>query len=109
MTKKRRYSSSRRQFVKTAVTAAIASAAPGTVFPTIVPASVLNGKGPSNRINVGAIGNGRISRGHDLPGVWKYETAQIVAVCDLDNTRLQQAKQLVNEYYGKKTGKTYTE
>lgn len=107
MTKKQRYSSSRRRFVKTAVTAAIASAAPESVFPTIVPASVLNGKGPSNRINVGAIGNGRISRGHDLPGVWKHETAQIVAVCDLDKKRLQEAKQLVNEYYGKKTGKPY--
>jgi len=107
MKKKQRHSSSRRQFVKTAVTAAIASAAPEAVFPTIVPASVLNGKGPSNRINVGAIGNGRISRGHDLPGVWKYETALIIAVCDLDNKRLQEAKQLVNEYYGKKSGKPY--
>ncbi|MCM3871582.1 MAG: Gfo/Idh/MocA family oxidoreductase [Pyrinomonadaceae bacterium] len=107
MKKKQSHSSSRRQFVKTAVTAAIASTASEALFPTIVPASVLNGKGPSNRINVGAIGNGRISRGHDLPGVWKYETAQIVAVCDLDNKRLQEAKQLVNEYYGKKTGKPY--
>ena len=28
---------------------------------------------PSNRINVGAIGTGRISRGHDLPGLWKHD------------------------------------
>lgn len=107
MTKKQSYKFSRRQFVKTAVTAAIVSGAPKAVFPTIVPASVLNGKGPSNRINVGAIGNGRISRGHDLPGVWKYETAQIVAVCDLDRNRLEEARQLVNGYYGKKTGSPY--
>jgi predicted dehydrogenase len=98
---------SRRQFVKTAVTTAVASAMPESVFPTIVPASVLNGKGPSNRINVGAIGNGRISRGHDLPGVWKHENAQVVAVCDVDSKRLGEAKQLVNEYYGKKTGKPF--
>jgi predicted dehydrogenase len=107
MSKKQSHSFSRRQFVKTAVTAAIASAAPQAVFPTIVPASVLNGKGPSNRINVGAIGNGRISRGHDLPGVWKHETAQVIAVCDLDSKRLEEARQLVNEYYGKKTGRPY--
>jgi predicted dehydrogenase len=107
MTKKRNYSFSRREFVKAAMTAAVASAATKNVFPTIVPASVLNGKGPSNRINVAGIGTGRISRGHDLPGVWKYETAQIVAVCDLDKKRLEDARQLVNGYYGKKTGKTY--
>ena len=107
MPKKQKHGFSRRQFVKTAVTAAVASAAADVVFPTIVPASVLNGKGPSNRINVGAIGNGRISRGHDLPGVWKHETAQIVAVCDLDSKRLEEARQLVNEYYGKRTGKPY--
>ena len=29
---------------------------------------------PSNRINVGAIGTGRISRGHDLPGIWQHDT-----------------------------------
>ncbi len=30
---------------------------------------------PSNRINVGAIGAGRITRIHDLPGIWKYDQA----------------------------------
>ena len=28
-------------------------------------------------------------------------------MCDLDSKRLQEAKQLVNEYYGKKSGKPY--
>lgn len=107
MTKRKSHGFSRRQFMKTAVTAAIASTASDVVFPTIVPASVLNGKGPSNRINIGAIGNGRISRGHDLPGVRKYESAQIIAVCDLDSKRLEEARQLVNGYYEKKTGKPY--
>ncbi len=31
-------------------------------FPTIVPASVFGAFAPSNRVNVGAIGTGRISR-----------------------------------------------
>jgi predicted dehydrogenase len=76
-------------------------------FPAIVPSSVLGAMAPSNRINVGAIGNGRISRGHDMPGIWKYDSARIVAVCDLDRRRVEDAKTLVNGYYSKKTGKPY--
>ena len=76
-------------------------------FPAIVPASVFGTTAPSNRINVGAIGTGRISRTHDMPGVWQYDTARIVAVCDLDRRRVEDAKVLVNGYYSKKTGKPY--
>lgn len=68
-------------------------------FPAIVPASVFGRTAPSNRINVGAIGVGRISRGHDLPGIWKYDSARIVAVCDLDANRVELGKQLVNSQY----------
>ena len=70
-------------------------------FPAIVPASVFGATAPSNRINVGAIGTGRISRGHDLPGIWKHDTARIMAVCDLDSKRVEDAKTLVNGYYSK--------
>jgi predicted dehydrogenase len=76
-------------------------------FPAIVPASVFGATAPSNRINVGAIGSGRISRVHDMPGVWKYDQARIMAVCDLDSRRVEDAKTLVNGYYSKKTGKPY--
>jgi len=97
---------SRRKFLKDTVKGAGALAL--TSFPAIVPAHVLSGPlAPSNRINIGAIGNGRISRGHDMPGVWKHDLARIVAVCDLDSNRLDAAKRLVNEYYTKKTGKAY--
>lgn len=98
---------SRREFVKAAVMGTVASSLVVSGFPTIVPASVLKGNGPSNRINIGAIGTGRISRVHDLPGVWRYADAQIIAVCDLDSNRVDDAKKLVNEYYSKKTGKSY--
>jgi predicted dehydrogenase len=73
-------------------------------FPAIVPSSVFGASAPSNKINVGAIGTGRISRGHDLPGIWQHDLAQIVAVCDLDRKRVEDAKTLVNGYYTKKTG-----
>lgn len=96
----------RRKFLKTAAkAAALTPFALG--FPSIVPARVLGKHAPSNRINIGAIGNGRISRGHDLPGVWKYEDASVIAVCDLDKKRATDAQQLVNDYYTKKTGKPY--
>jgi predicted dehydrogenase len=76
-------------------------------FPAIVPASVFGQTAPSNRINVGAIGVGRISRGHDLPGIWQFDQARIMAVCDLDAERVDQAKTLINGVYSKKTGKPY--
>ena len=97
----------RRQFIETAVKATVTSAIIVHGFPAVVPASVFGRNAPSNRINIGAIGTGRISRGHDMPGVWKYDSAQITAVCDLDRRRVEDAKKLVNEYYSKKTGKTY--
>ena len=76
--------------------------------PTIVPSSVFGKNAPSNRINIGAIGCGRISRTHDMPGVWKYDNVRIVAVSDVDRRRLDDAKKLVENYYTKKSGKPYS-
>jgi len=98
---------SRRSFIQTAVQGAIASSVALKGFPNIVPASVFGAHAPSNRINIGAIGTGRISRVHDLPGVWRYDYARIVAVCDLDSKRLEDAKKLVNDYYSKQSGKPF--
>jgi predicted dehydrogenase len=90
----------RRDFLKIG-TAAVLS------FPTIVPSSVFGENAPSNRINVGAIGVGRISRGHDLPGIWQFDQARIMAACDLDAKRVEAGKVLINGYYSKKLGKPY--
>lgn len=94
---------SRRSFLDLSVKATAVMAG----FPTIVPASVFGKNAPSNRINIGAIGTGRISRTHDLPGVWQYDNALVMAVCDLDSNRANDTKDLVNRYYAKKTGKDY--
>ena len=97
---------SRRDFLAAAGKGiAVSSVAAG--FPAIVPSSVFGASAPSNRINIGAIGTGRISRGHDLPGLWKHDAAQIMAVCDVDRNRAVDARTLVNEHYTKKTGKPY--
>ena len=92
-------SASRRKFLKNTALISLA--------PYIVPSSVFGKNAPSNRINVGAIGTGRISRIHDMPGVWRHDFAQIMAVCDLDARRAEDGKKLVNEFYSKKNGSPY--
>lgn len=103
MQKKKTAAISRRKFLHHSAIASVAISG----IPYIVPSSVFGQNAPSNRINVGAIGTGRISRGHDMPGVWKHDMAQIMAVCDLDSKRVGEAKDLVNAYYTKKTGKSF--
>lgn len=107
MTLEKKESVSRRAFLDLSLKSSLATAAFAGGFPSIVPASVFGKNAPSNRINIAAIGTGRISRGHDMPGVWKYDNALIMAVCDVDSNRANAAKQLVNEYYTQKTGKDY--
>jgi predicted dehydrogenase len=79
----------------------------GIAFPTIVPATVFGQNAPSNRINIGVIGVGRIARGHDMAETFKYDHAQILAVCDVDAKRLALGKQLVDETYTKKFGRPW--
>ncbi len=89
---------SRRSILKSAAVAG---------FPAIVPSSVFGQNAPSNRIHIGAIGVGRISRAHDLPAIKKVESARIVAVCDLDASRVEQGQTLVNGYYEGNSTKGY--
>ena len=96
----------RRQFLATAGKGVVASSVVAG-FPAIVPSSVFGAASPGNRINVGAIGTGRISRGHDLPGIWQHDIARVMAACDLDRKRVEDAKTLINGYYAKQTGKPY--
>lgn len=106
MKNKKIFSKSRRDFLGNTIRTAIGSSL-AMSLPSIVPSSVFGKNAPGNRINIGAIGVGRISRGHDLPGVWKHDFAQVVAVCDLDTKRADEGKQLVNDYYSKKNGKPF--
>ena len=91
---------SRRQFLQ----ASLAATAGAAVFPTIVPASVLGADAPSKKIQVGQIGCGRIALGMDLPGIIKHDIARVVAVCDLDSKRLENARKFVEDAYAKKPG-----
>ena len=98
---------SRRDFL--AVSAASVGASSVVAgFPSIVPASVLGATAPGNRINIGAIGIGRISRVHDLPGLWKHDArADHGGLRPRQRARVEDAKMLVNGHYAKETGKPY--
>lgn len=88
--------STRRTFLKLT-----ASAGAAISVPSIVPASVFGANAPSNRITIGAIGVGRIARGHDMPETLNHPQTEMLAVCDVDSKRAKEGKQWVEEYYKK--------
>jgi len=91
---------SRRKFILHTATA--------TAALTVIPRHVLGGKGyvsPSDKINIGFIGTGKLMRGiydrfADLPEV------MILAACDVDKVKLNRFKEEVQSYYAKKMGKS---
>jgi predicted dehydrogenase len=95
----------RRSFIKKTAGAAAALAA----FPAIVPASALGRNGqivPSDRVVMGAIGMGSMGNGNTreflaLPDV------QMVAVCDVDSSRLAEAQQKINVHYANNDCRAY--
>lgn len=93
---------SRRQFLRIAGASAVAAG-----FPTVVPSRVFGQMAPSKQVTIGAIGVGRISRGHDLPAIFKLDSARVVAVCDLYDSRVKLGKQFVNDAYTKKNSAKY--
>jgi myo-inositol 2-dehydrogenase/D-chiro-inositol 1-dehydrogenase len=90
----------RRKFV----TKSMAVAAGTVVLPTIVPSSVFGKIPPSDRINIGQIGFGRIAMVHDLAETLKYDIARVVAIADFDTIRLASGKKYIEDFYARKTG-----
>ncbi len=80
------------------------------IIPTIVPSTVFGKNAPSNKINIGQIGCGRIARGHDLPGTMQHDIARVIAVSDVDSNRMADGKKLVEKYYAdKKNSENYVD
>jgi len=87
---------SRRSFIKKAALASVA--------PIILPSHLVAGETkPSGRINVGFIGLGKMGTGL-LKNLIHYEI-QVVAVCDVDKNRRENAQAIANEYYKRFPGK----
>ncbi len=79
----------------------------GTAAPILLPASLLGKNSPSNRITVGIVGVGRQTVYVNLKQFLKMPDVQVVAVCDVDSWRLANAKQQVEDAYGKRGCATY--
>jgi predicted dehydrogenase len=95
----------RRHFIQRSLAATLAA----SVFPSVVPSSVLGAPGqpsPSNRITMGAIGVGPQGRGV-MSGFLGQADAQVVALCDVLKLNLDQAVNQVNTHYKNKNVVTY--
>jgi myo-inositol 2-dehydrogenase/D-chiro-inositol 1-dehydrogenase len=95
---------SRRKFIDTSIKASLLSAFTLKRFPEIIPSTVIGKNPPSDKINIGQIGFGRIAMTHDLAETLKYDIARVVAVADFDSIRLGQGKKFIENYYTAKSG-----
>jgi predicted dehydrogenase len=86
---------SRRDFIKLA-------GAAGMATPILIPSHVWGAKtAPSDRLTMGFIGMGTQNR--YLLKKFLDKNTQVLAVCDVDNTRRESAKQMVEDAYAGKT------
>ncbi|MDA1272750.1 MAG: Gfo/Idh/MocA family oxidoreductase [Verrucomicrobia bacterium] len=86
----------RRKFIKSAVAAVSA--------PFILPSRVWSAETPaSERITLGFIGVGK-QNGYLMRNMLQRKETQVVAVCEVDTTRRENAQKTVNENYAKKSG-----
>src|SRR5436309_15627968 len=85
----------RRDFLKS--TATLTAVAPFFLPSTIWGAEVK----PSERLTLGFIGVGTQGKGL-MEGFLSKKETQTVAVCDVDTTRRENAKRIVEQFYGKK-------
>ncbi len=85
----------RRQFLSTTVAGSAA-----LMMPTFIPKTFLFGAGtpPSRTINVAQIGCGRMGM-EDLRGTMAHDLSRMVAVCDLDEKRVNLARREVEQFY----------
>ena len=90
---------SRRSFLRTTLAAGIA--------PMFLPGRIWSAEvKPNDRLSIGLIGNGKMNSGH--LGDWlKRADTQVVAVCDVDTTRRENAKKTAETHYAKATGTDY--
>jgi myo-inositol 2-dehydrogenase/D-chiro-inositol 1-dehydrogenase len=89
----------RRSFLKAAAVAASA--------PAIVPSSIFSRPAPSDTIQVGCIGVGRQGHGDMQELIYRglESGARVVAVCDVDSHRREDAQWLAEKIYALETGK----
>jgi predicted dehydrogenase len=89
----------RRDFIKAAATAAIA--------PAIVPSSVFGRPSPGDTLLLGCIGVGRQGQADMQEAIYRglEAGARVVAVCDIDSHRAEDAQWLAEKIYAAELGK----
>ena len=90
---------SRRMFVQAASAA--------VVVPTLIPSRVLGQQAPSKKITLGCIGAGNHGMGVNIRNFLSLDEARVVAVCDVQRSRLEAAKKRIDETYKNTDCKTY--
>lgn len=95
----------RREFLrKAATTAGLCT------VPCLIPSSALgrdSAAAPSNRVRYGYIGCGNHGTGWNFDQVFRCPDAEIVAVCDVDQSHLDAAKSKVDVHYSGQLGNDY--
>jgi predicted dehydrogenase len=93
---------SRRKFLQNALGTSVALAG----LPYLIPNSALaaDNCSPNNKINIGMIGLGWMGGQYLLGSFLGLPQAQIVALCDVDQIRLNRAKQTVENQYANQKG-----
>ena len=89
----------RRRFLQSAGLAVAGAAAP-----LVLPSRLFGAQAPSNRITLGFIGTGRQAQSLNLPEFMAVPGVEVVAVCDVDSWRVDQARTLVEGTYAKERG-----
>lgn len=99
MTPSPRSSSSltRRTVLKRGLAGVIAYAA----APNFFPASLFGKTAPSNRLNVGIVGNGLIASSHLGTLLGRPDECRVVAVCDLNRSKAEKFRERIGTAYGK--------
>lgn len=77
--------------------------------PLILPRRLFGQTAPSRRIHVALIGVGRQAIYSNLPWFLNSEKTRVVAVCDVDRWRLDQAKEAVDKHYGTRDCRAYSD
>jgi len=87
--------------------AGAATVGAAAVYPSIVPSTVFGATAPSNRITLGMIGMGLMMGGH-FKGMLNRSDVQVLAVCDVDKGKRENAKRTAEKTYANQaTGGTY--
>ncbi len=90
----------RRTFLKSIVTGSAAA-------PFLLPSKIWGAETkPSQRLTLGFIGIGTQGRGL-MGGFLSKKETQTLAVCDVDTTRRENGKKIVEDFYAKQTGSSY--